>query len=257
MSPGAAAKVLVVDDEPAIREALRFALVKDGFAAALASSLKEAQAALAGEAIDLLVLDLVLPDGFGLDFLKALRAQSDVPVIVLTSRDEEDDRLLGLSLGADDYVVKPFSPREVAARVRAVLRRARVSAAHASGEGGAEAGSAEGDPHPDSASESQAPLAGARGLRVEPRTRRAFLGESPLSLSRTEFNLLATLLRAPGAVFERQDLLDAVWGQDVVVGERTVDVHIKALRRKLDEAAAGAGELIETVRGVGYRLCEA
>ena len=251
MSPGAVARVLVVDDEPAIREALRFALVKDGFAAAAASSLREAKAKLAAEAIDLIVLDLVLPDGFGLDFLKTLRSSSDVPVIVLTSRDEEEDRLLGLSLGADDYVVKPFSPREVAARVRAVLRRARVSSAPTSSES-----ETEGDESGRISDESQAPLEGPRGLRVEPRTRRAFVGEAPLSLSRTEFNLLATLLRAPGAVFERQHLLDAVWGQDVVVGERTVDVHIKALRRKLDEAAAGAGELIETVRGVGYRLCE-
>ncbi len=181
----------------------------------------------------------MLPDGAGLDFLRELRRESDLPVIVLTSRDEERDRVLGLTLGADDYVVKPFSPREVAARVRAVLRRVRPANAEAS----------------DARPHETTPLEGARGLRVDSRTRRASVGAHALQLSRTEFNLLAALLRAPGTVFERQALLDAVWGQDVVVGERTVDVHIKALRRKLDEAQ-GAGELIETVRGVGYRLRE-
>ena len=230
-------RVLVVDDEPAIREALSFALERDGCVITLAGSIREARAAAAGA--DLMLLDLVLPDGAGLDFLRELRAASDLPVIVLTSRDEERDRVLGLTLGADDYVVKPFSPREVAARVRAVLRRVRPASAEASDLRALEA----------------TPLEGARGLRVDPRTRRASVGEQALQLSRTEFNLLATLLRAPGTVFERQALLDAVWGQDVVVGERTVDVHIKALRRKLDEAQ-DAGALIETVRGVGYRLRE-
>src|SRR2546421_11880091 len=114
--------ILLVDDEPAIRESLAFALRRDGFEVSQAATLREARA-LAGE-VDLLILDLVLPDGNGLDFLRSLRARSDVPVIVLTSRDEETDRVVGLEIGADDYVLKPFSPREVAARVRAVLRRA-------------------------------------------------------------------------------------------------------------------------------------
>src|SRR2546422_7604648 len=113
--------ILLVDDEPAIRESLAFALRRDGFEVSQAATLREARA-LAGE-VDLLILDLVLPDGNGLDFLRSLRARSDVPVIVLTSRDEETDRVVGLEIGADDYVLKPFSPREVAARVRAVLRR--------------------------------------------------------------------------------------------------------------------------------------
>jgi DNA-binding response OmpR family regulator len=227
-------QILVVDDEPAIRESLAFALRRDGFAIAEAGSLREADAA--AEGVELILLDLVLPDGNGLDFLRRLRARSDVPVIVLTSRDEETDRVVGLEMGADDYVVKPFSPREVAARVRAVLRRFRA---------GAEA--EEKEPAIESA------LRGPGGLSVDPRTRRALLGERELKLSRTEFNLLATFLRQPGRAFERSQLLEEVWGTDVVVGDRTVDVHIKALRRKLDEA--GAGEpLIETVRGVGYRL---
>jgi DNA-binding response OmpR family regulator len=220
--------VLVVDDEPAIRESLAFALRRDGFGISEAATLKEAERGSADA--DLLILDLVLPDGSGLDFLRTLRARSDVPVIVLTSRDEETDRVVGLEMGADDYVLKPFSPREVVARVRAVLRRFRGDRA-----------------------QEESPLSGPGGLRVDPRTRRASLGGNELALSRTEFNLLAAFVKAPGRVFERSQLLDAVWGSDVVVGDRTVDVHVKALRRKLEEAG-GDPKLLETVRGVGYRL---
>ncbi len=222
--------ILIVDDEPAIRESLAFALKRDGFTVAEAASLREAQQRIEGA--DLVVLDLVLPDGNGLDFLRSLRARSDVPVIVLTSRDEETDRVVGLEMGADDYVLKPFSPREVAARVRAVLRRSGSKPA-----------------------QEDKPLRGPGGLLVDPRTRKAKVAESDLALSRTEFNLLAVFLRSPGRVFERTQLLDAVWGSDVVVGDRTVDVHVKALRRKLEEAG-GDPKLLETVRGVGYRLRE-
>jgi two-component system, OmpR family, response regulator RegX3 len=221
--------VLVVDDEPAIRESLAFALRRDGFGIAEAGTLREAERR-SGDA-DLIILDLVLPDGSGLDFLRTLRSRSDVPVIVLTSRDEETDRVVGLEMGADDYVLKPFSPREVVARVRAVLRRFRG----------------------DRPQDEESPLSGPAGLRVDPRTRRAALGATELALSRTEFNLLAAFMKAPGRVFERSQLLDAVWGSDVVVGDRTVDVHVKALRRKLEEAG-GDPKLLETVRGVGYRL---
>jgi len=222
-------EVLIVDDEPAIRESLAFALKRDGFGVVEAASLKEARSATADA--DLIVLDLVLPDGNGLDFLRSLRAKSDVPVIVLTSRDEETDRVVGLEMGADDYVLKPFSPREVAARVRAVLRRAAGKSAQPSEETALKAGT----------------------LSVDPRTRKAAVASSELALSRTEFNLLAAFLRSPGRVFERSQLLDAVWGSDVVVGDRTVDVHIKALRRKIEEAG-GDPRVLETVRGVGYRL---
>jgi two-component system catabolic regulation response regulator CreB len=193
-----------------------------------AATLREAKP-LAAEA-DLVILDLVLPDGNGLDFLRSLRARSDVPVIVLTSRDEETDRVVGLELGADDYVLKPFSPREVTARVRAVLRRAAKAAPQA---------------------EETALKVGS--LSLDARTRKAAVREQELALSRTEFNLLALFLRSPGRVFERSQILDAVWGSDVVVGDRTVDVHVKALRRKLEEAG-GDPRVLETVRGVGYRL---
>jgi DNA-binding response OmpR family regulator len=219
--------VLVVDDEPAIRESLAFALKRDGFSVREAATLREARA-LEDQQADLIILDLVLPDGNGLDFLRALRTRTDIPVIVLTSRDEETDRVVGLEMGADDYVLKPFSPREVCARVRAVLRRV-------AGKSGTET----------------ALKAGA--LSVDPRTRKAAAGARELALSRTEFNLLTAFLRSPGRVFERSQLLDAVWGSDVTVGDRTVDVHIKALRRKIEEAG-GDPRVLETVRGVGYRL---
>ena len=218
----------MVDDEPAIRESLAFALKREGFAVLEAASLREARA-LIDEQAELIILDLVLPDGNGLDFLRALRSRSDIPVIVLTSRDDETDRVLGLEMGADDYVLKPFSPREVTARVRAVLRRATSR------------------PAP----EQTALRAGA--FSVDPRTRRASVASSELALSRTEFNLLTVFLGSPGRVFERSQLLELVWGSDVVVGDRTVDVHIKALRRKIEEAG-GDPRALETVRGVGYRL---
>ena len=222
-------RVLVVDDEPAIRESLAFALKREGFSVLEAASLREARA-LVDEEAELIILDLVLPDGNGLDFLRSLRARSDIPVIVLTSRDDETDRVLGLEMGADDYVLKPFSPREVTARVRAVLRRAA------------------GKPAPSEETEVR-----FGSLSVDPRTRKARAGLSELALSRTEFNLLAVFLGSPGRVFERSQLLEAVWGSDVVVGDRTVDVHIKALRRKIEEAG-GDPRALETVRGVGYRL---
>lgn len=221
-------RVLIVDDEPAIRESLAFALTRDGFAIAEASSLREARAQV-GEA-DLVLLDLVLPDGNGLEFLRGLRSKSDVPVIVLTSRDEETDRVVGLEMGADDYVLKPFSPREVAARVRAVLRRAL--------------------PRPPTGEERPLKVG---TLSADARTRKAAVGSAEMSLSRTEFNLLSAFLRSPGRVFERGQLLDAVWGSEVTVGDRTVDVHVKALRRKIEEAG-GDPRVLETVRGVGYRL---
>jgi len=221
------AAILLVDDEPAIRESLAFALRRDGFEVEEATTLREARSLADGA--DLVILDLVLPDGSGLPFLRSLRERSDVPVIVLTSRDEETDRVVGLELGADDYVLKPFSPREVAARVRAVLRRASKSAQ----------------------TEDKPIRAGA--LSLDTSTRKAAIADRELGLSRTEFNLLALFLRSPGRVFERSQILESVWGSDVVVGDRTVDVHVKALRRKIEEAG-GDPRVLETVRGVGYRL---
>ena len=216
-------KVVVVDDEAGIREGLSYALQRDGFEAVQLDRLANVEAELADAA--LLVLDLMLPDGNGLDFLKRLRTKSQLPVIVLTSRADEIDRVVGLELGADDYVVKPFSPREVVARVRAVLRRPRELTTT--------------DPK--------------HGLSIENETRRARFGAHELELSRLEFDLLAVFVEQPGRVFDRSQLLQRIWGDDCVVTERTIDVHINGLRRKI-ELAGGDGQLLETVRGVGYRL---
>jgi two-component system catabolic regulation response regulator CreB len=219
-------KILVVDDEPGIRESLCYALEREGFEAEAFERLTNVEGALAGA--ELLVLDLMLPDGNGLEFLKRLRAKSRLPVIVLTSRAEELDRVLGLELGADDYVVKPFSPRELVARVRAVLRRVHE----------------------------QVELTGSRGgLRVDLESRRAYFGPCELELSRLELDLLAVFVASPDRVFDRGQLLQRVWGPDCAVTERTIDVHINALRKKI-ELAGGDGQLLETVRGVGYRLRE-
>ena len=227
-------RVLVVDDEPAIRESLAFALGRDGFEVAQAASLRQAREGW--EAADLLILDLMLPDGNGIQFLGWLRAQSRVPVIILTSRGDETDRVVGLELGADDYVVKPFSPREVVARVRAVLRRISPTPAHSP---------ATAAPAPE----------GPGGLRLDPERRQAWLAGNALELTKLQFDLLAALMQAAGRVLTRESLLDGVWG-DTYVSDRTVDAHIKELRRKISETGGDPG-IIETVRGVGYRLREA
>jgi two-component system catabolic regulation response regulator CreB len=219
--------VLLIDDEPAITESLAFALGRAGFETETASSLAKAEAALAVGRFDLVILDLMLPDGNGLDWLRGFRGRSGLPVIILSSHDESVDHIVGLELGADDYVGKPFSPREVVARVRAVLRR--LSARRTSAE--------------------------STSLRLEPDRRQAWAAGVELGLSRTEFDLLLVFTGSPGRVYERGHLLTLVWGPDVAVTERTVDVHIKALRKKLVSAGLPAGT-IETVRGVGYRLSE-
>jgi two-component system catabolic regulation response regulator CreB len=221
--------ILVVEDEPAIAESVAYALRRDGFVASIAGSCTEAEAQ-AAEA-DLLVLDLMLPDGSGFDLISKLRKRGRLtPVIVLSSRDEEADRVAALETGADDYVTKPFSPREVVARVRAVLRRS-VAASQPPAQ------------QPNSA------------LSVDEGTRRAQVAGRPLELTRVEFDLLASLLEAPGRVYTRAQLIDRVWGDGFAISDRTVDSHVKALRRKLGEAGADPG-IIETVRGVGYRVTD-
>ncbi len=220
-------RVLLVDDEPAITDSLDYAFSRAGFECEAAGTLAEADQGL-GLGPDLVVLDLMLPDGNGLDWLRELRQRSQVPVIILSSHDDAVEHVVALEVGADDYVDKPFSPREVVARARAVLRRARP--------------------------ELVAPVA-EPGLRVDAERREAWAGVTPLSLSRTEFDLLAVFVGQPGRVFQRDQLLDRAWGPDVAVAERTVDVHVKALRKKLVEAGLPA-DTIETVRGVGYRLAD-
>ncbi len=220
--------VLVVEDETAIAESLAYALRRDGFSVTVASTLAAARRVL-GDA-DLLILDLMLPDGSGFELLGVARRSTPQPaVIVLSSRDGEADRVAALETGADDYVTKPFSPREIVARVRAVLRRAASTRPVSEGEA--------------------APLP----LRVDDATRRATVSGKEMDLTRVEFDLLACLLSAPGRVFTRGELIDRVWGDGFAITDRTIDSHVKGLRRKVD-AAGGEANLIETVRGVGYRV---
>lgn len=228
-------RVLIVDDEPAIVAAVRERLEREGLAVRAAPDGEAALAALATDPPDLLLLDIGLPGIDGFETLRRARAQGhDLPVILLTARGDEIDRVVGLELGADDYVVKPFSVRELAARVRALLRRAAEVAA-------LRARLADAAPAP------------IGRLSIDPARRRAALGAIPLDLRPREFDLLAFLARHPGQVFSREALLRQVWGQEGFLDARTVDVHIRRLRAKLAAADPDA-DLIQTERGVGYRL---
>jgi DNA-binding response OmpR family regulator len=222
----------VVDDEPNISEVLELYLRRQGYAVEVASDGQRALE-LAGERPpDLLVLDLMLPVIDGIEVCRRLRAQSDVPIIMLTAKGAEADRLAGLELGADDYVVKPFSPREVVARVKAVLRRATVAPALI-------------DPH-------AAPLE-FPGLRVDARRRSVEVEGRPVALTAKEFDLLWFTAQHPHQVFTRQQLLDAVWGHDFFGDAGTVTVHIRRLRTKIEREPSRPHYLV-TVWGVGYRF---
>jgi len=222
------ARILVVEDEPAILESVAYALKRDGFM--VSEAMTALQARERAQDADLVVLDLMLPDGSGFDLIGHFRQGSRaLPIIVLSSRDGEADRVAALETGADDYVTKPFSPREVVARVRAVLRRATGREA----DGGA----------------TQLPFA------IDRDARRALVSGRALELTRVEFDLLSSLLKNPGRVYTRAQLIDEVWGDGFAITDRTIDSHVKALRRKVVEAGADAG-LIETVRGVGYRITD-
>ena len=229
------ANILVVEDEPAIAESVAYVLGKAGHTTSVAGSLKEARAHL-GAPLELIVLDLMLPDGSGFDLIVDLEheRQRGLAVIVLSSRDAEADRVRALEIGADDYVTKPFSPKEIVARVTAVTRRMNK-------------------PTSRDSSVEIAPL-GAR-LRVNLETRRAQVDERSIELTRVEFDLLALLLSRPGFVFSRPTIIDEVWGEGFALSDRTIDSHVKALRRKIVEGG-GESAWIETVRGVGYRSQE-
>lgn len=223
-------RILIVEDEPAIAESLGYALRRDGYEVTIAASLAEAEGEIEGAS--LVILDLMLPDGSGFDLLGRIRhGGGAAAIIVLSSRDAEADRVAALETGADDYVTKPFSPREVVARVRAVLRRAHGPS-------------------------SRKPTAtSALPLSVDDASRRASVLGQPLELTRVEFDLLACLLGDPGRVFTRAQLIDRVWGDGFAITDRTIDSHIKGLRRKVSEAG-GDAHMIETVRGVGYRVTD-
>ncbi len=222
-------RVLVVDDEPHIRTVLRGYLEADGFAVTEAADGDTALAALRDQPPDLVLLDVMLPGIDGLEVLRRLRTFSEVYVILVTARSEEVDKLVGLGVGADDYVTKPFSPREVAARVKAVLRRDRGTRA------GDEA------------------VLRFDGLSVDLPGRDVQVSGTSVALSSLEFDLLAALVGAPGRVFSRTQLLERVWGYDFYGDERVVDVHIRSLRARLGDDASDP-HLIATIRGVGYKF---
>ena len=216
--------VLVVEDEQSIADIVEMYLQRGGFRARIAATGAEAKKQLDDPGIDVVLLDLTLPDADGVDLLREIRARRPIPVIMVTARGAEADRILGLELGADDYVTKPFSPRELVARVRAVLRR------HDRDEG-SDAG----------------PIASGE-LRLDPVSREVTLAGETVDLTRKEFDLLAYLIGRPGRVLTRAQLLEAVWGYPGDVDSRTVDVHVAQLRRKLGESCP-----VQTVRGVGYK----
>ncbi|WP_338784096.1 response regulator transcription factor [Streptomyces sp. DG1A-41] len=231
-------RVLVVDDEPKIRMTVRGYLEADGFQVVEAADGPSGLQAVTRDRPDLVVLDVMLPGLDGFQVLRRIRETSRVPVILLTARAEEVDRLIGFTTGSDDYVTKPFSPRELALRVRAVLRRT---------EGGPEAAPA------DAALRFE-------GLTIDPDTRTALVndtaagdGDRAVELSALDFDLLLALARAPGRVFTRRGLLAQVWGEDFFGDERIVDVHIRTLRRALDDDAS-APRFVGTVRSIGYRF---
>jgi DNA-binding response OmpR family regulator len=223
--------VLVIEDDPVLRDTLAYNLRRGGYRVQTARDGQEGLdiALLAEHGPDLVILDLMLPALSGFELLRRLRAVSNVPVLILTARAEEQDKIDGLELGADDYITKPFALREFMARVRAAIRRHAIPAA-------------------------RPPTLLMRGpLAIEPDRRRASVDGRELALRPKEFALLTTLATEPGRVFGRQELLDAVWGEEVVVDPRTVDVHVSWLRAKLADAGLPP-EVIRTVYGAGYRF---
>ncbi len=215
--------VLVVEDEPAIADLLRMYLSREGFQVLVETEGQEALTAVADHRPSCILLDVGLPDMDGIEVCRRLRAQQDwTPVVFCTARDDEVDRVLGLELGADDYITKPFSPREVVARVKAVVRRARGPQAQS--------------------------LSVRLGkVEMDPMTRRCLVDGRAVELTATEFDLLFYLMTHPGQIFSRDQLLSEVWGYAAMVNTRTVDVHVAQLRGKL-----GENNIIRTVRGVGY-----
>ena len=230
-----ARRVLVVDDEPEIRTVLRAYLEHDGFVVAEAGTGAEAlrrTLATDGSAPDIVLLDIGLPDLGGLDVLRTIRRTSDVYVVLVTARADEVDTLVGLGAGADDYVTKPFSPREVVARVGTVLRRSTARGA-----------AAPADDH----------VLRFDGLTLDERRRELVVGGVEVHLSTLELDLLRALASSPGRVFSRAQLLEEVWGYDFFGDERVVDVHVRSLRRAVGDDATDP-RVIGTVRGVGYKF---
>jgi DNA-binding response OmpR family regulator len=223
-------RILVIEDEPSIREVVSLYLRRAGYQVTMVEDGQSALESLASALPDLVVLDLMLPEMDGLEITRWLRERGDTPIIMLTARGEERDRIVGLEMGADDYVVKPFSPQELVSRVRAVLRRTRSSAP-----GGGER-----------------PLVYG-SLRIDPQTRLVEVGGEERALTAKEFDLLWTMARHPRQVFSRDQLLDVVWGLTEYIDPSTVTVHVRRLREKI-EVDPGDPHYIQTVWGVGYRF---
>lgn len=220
-------RVLIIEDEATYRETLGYLLRKEGFDVVEAADGTIGLAEFERGGADIVLLDLMMPGLPGTEVCRRLRARSSVPVIMVTARDDEIDKVVGLELGADDYVTKPFSPRELVLRVKALLKRRR----------------GDGEPR-------QALVAG--DLRLDRERHEVTIGKKAVDLTATEFKLLAHLMEYPGRAMTRDQLLDSVWGMDAFVTDRTIDTHVKRLRAKLGKL----GERVETVRGVGYRFRE-
>lgn len=224
-----AARILTVEDDEAVRQMLVMALQRNGFEVNEAEDGAQARVALYEQPPDLVLLDWMLPDMSGIELARSIKRDPqtrELPIIMLTARGEESDRVRGLDVGADDYVVKPFSPRELIARIKAVLRRALPNVAEEAIE--------------------------VDGLRLDPVSHRVTAGEASLDVGPTEFRLLHFFMTHQERVFSRGQLLDNVWGTNVYIEERTVDVHIRRLRKALAET--GHDRLVQTVRGAGYRF---
>jgi len=221
-------KILAVDDKPELRTLIKSYLIQEGFEVVTAGDGQEALFVARREKPDLIILDLMMPEMSGYEFMRAYNREADTPIIILTARLEENDKVLGLELGADDYVTKPFSPRELAARVRAVLRRLEK-----------QTGSQE--------------IFRAGEIYLDRSGRVTTLSGKPIDLTPSEFDLLATLMAAPGRVFSRLELLDRLQGTAYEGYERTIDVHVRNLRTKIEPDPANP-RYIETVYGAGYRF---
>jgi DNA-binding response OmpR family regulator len=223
-------RILLVDDEPLIIDSLTYSLQREGFEVKSARDGQQALSAAQEYKPDLIVLDLMLPDISGLEVCRRLRTSTTTPVLMLTARGEEIDRVLGLEVGADDYLAKPFSFRELLARIRATIRRVEL----------------------DRQATQLQPVA-LRQLSLDPVSRRVFKGDNELQLSAREFDLLASLMRNAGRAMSREELLTLVWGEEWIGDPRTLDVHVRWLRMKVEEDPASP-HYIQTVRGYGYRF---
>jgi len=223
------AKILVVDDDGHIREVVRFALERAGHQPIEAADGSAALIAFDRDHPDLVVLDIVMPEMDGIDVCRKLREKSEVPILFLSSRDDELDRVLGLEIGADDYVIKPFSPRELMARIKALLRRSGRR----------------------SDNDEEEPILERGPLRLDPNRHRCYLDGGEVVLTASEFELVKALMGSAGKVYSRGELVERAWGFDHHITERTIDSHIRRVRRKF---ADHGGDPIETVYGIGYRL---